>query len=161
MILHLVLLSLLAVSTFLSSLSYVLQILTQEISDVPFLITTYFLTFLVQEAICFVCWTMGSSKNLKNFECNLVTTISGVKKLEFRLRSDSYDEAVNNLELSARSIQSDLVSQRSIIGAQRKVEMGVYDRTSAEIFAQNIDEIVSQFIRINGSQEDTGLLEED
>ena len=91
---------------------------------------------------------MGSSKNLKNFECNLVTTISGVKKLEFRLRTESYDEAVRNLELSARSIQSDLVSQGSIVGAERSVEMGVYDRTSAEIFAQNIDEIVSQFIRI-------------
>ena len=101
------------------------------------------MTFLVEEAICFVCWKMGSSKNLKNFECNLVTTITGVKKLEFRLRTDSYDEAENNLELSARSIQSDLVSQGSIKDAERSVEMGVYDRTSVEIFASNVDEIVS------------------
>ena len=41
---------------------------------------------LVQLAICYICWTMGSSARLRNVKCVIVPNEDGNHQIQFRSR---------------------------------------------------------------------------
>ena len=47
--------------------------------------------FLVQTLICYICWTMGSSSNLRKFNFKIVRNVNGLLDIRFELKEE-YDD---------------------------------------------------------------------
>lgn len=62
---------------------------------------------VVQLLICFICWSMGSSLQLRKYEMLLIRDINGVMQLHFKLKDTEHESGVSIISSHASSIVSD------------------------------------------------------
>lgn len=69
-------------------------------------------TLGVQLTICYICWTLGSSAQLRRFNCILVPTADGGLRVEFKLKdsvlaAENAERACINYRVTVRSVSED------------------------------------------------------
>jgi hypothetical protein len=50
-----------------------------------------------QLMVCYICWTMGSSVKLRQYNCTYVRTADGRVSLKFRLREPQFTQSIGDL----------------------------------------------------------------
>jgi hypothetical protein len=61
---------------------------------------------LVQLMICYICWTQGSSSQLRKFECTITEDKDGMIVLDFKQKTEELDKTYD-LNTGRMSVRSD------------------------------------------------------
>jgi hypothetical protein len=89
---------------------------------------------LVQLMICYICWTQGSSSQLRKFECTITEDKDGMIVLDFKRKTEELDKTYD-LNIGRMSVRSD----------ECELPEHLFERETC-YYARKCNEIVLQFI---------------